>query len=255
MYKLLIVDDEYEIRNGMSRFFPWGEIGYTVVGHVGNGQVAYEYIEGHPVDVVLCDINMPVMNGIELARLLHENHPHIRVVFLSGYTQFEYAQQALEYGVKGYILKSTQYNDLIRAFTKLKKEMDKARLPAGEPPSGEAVPATFNQKILHTITQYIGEHYATVTLESLAAQVHMNPQYVSKFFKKMTGQNFSDYLMKVRMEKAAQLLDDIQYKTYEVSELVGYSNSVNFTRTFRNYYGMSPREYRNRAGHKKEDTP
>lgn len=252
MYKLLIVDDEYEIHSGMSRFFPWEEIGFTVVSHLDSGVDAYAYIRSNPVDVVLCDINMPVMSGMELARLIHENYPQIYTVFLSGHSEFEYAQQALEYGVKSYILKSSQYNKLIRTFTKLKGDLDAHRSVAGAGDQGgddETLEQdiSFSEKILQTIKTYIDEHYATVTLEDLTGQVHMNPNYISRYFKKMTGQNFSDYLIEVRMKKAAGLLDDIRYKAYEVSALVGYSNSVNFTRTFKKYYGMSPREYRKRT--------
>ncbi|WP_195282172.1 response regulator transcription factor [Harryflintia acetispora] len=246
MYSLMIVDDEYEIHNGISRYFPWEELGFTVVAHLDNGKKAYEYLQRHPVDVVLCDINMPVMNGLELARLIHENHPHIQTVFLSGYSDFAFAQQALEYHVKSYILKSSKYNELIRVFTKLKSELDSAHSGEKALEDNDSRLPTFDEKVMDTIKKYIDEHYMDVTLEDLTGQVHMNPQYISKYFKKMTGRNFSDYLIEVRMKKAAELLQDIRYKTYEVSALVGYSNSVNFTRTFKHYYGMTPREYRGR---------
>lgn len=254
MYKLLIVDDEYEIRNGISQYFPWEEIGFSVVNHLEDGQLAYNYIRNNQVDVVLCDIKMPVMSGLDLAKLIHENYQHIRVIFLSGYQEFKYAQLALEYNVKNYILKSSKYNELIRVFTNLKNDLDQTNHADEQEDDNLLCEAdfSFNERILHTIKEYIDKNYATVTLEDLTALVHMNPNYISKFFKQKTGRNFSDYLMEVRMKVATELLDDISYKTYEVSSLVGYSNSVNFTRTFKNYYGMSPREYRNRS--KKDNT-
>lgn len=247
MYKLMIVDDEPEILKGISQYFPWEDLGFTVVCHLGNGKSAYDYICHHSVDVVLCDINMPVMNGLELAKLIHENYPDIQIVFLSGYSKFSYAKQALEYNVKSYILKSAKYNELIRVFSRIHSELDSARYGDNLPEKPEPEFSSFDDKVIDTIKKYINKHYADVTLEDLTEQVHMNPQYISKFFKKITGQNFSDYLMEVRMKKAAQLLEDIQYKTYEVSALVGYSNSVNFTRAFKRFYGMSPKEYRGRS--------
>lgn len=256
MYKLIIVDDEPEIRKGISQYFPWEDLGFTVVSLFEDGKHAYEYICQHPIDVVLCDINMPVISGLDLARLIHDNYPKIQIVFLSGYSKFSYAQQALEYNVKSYILKSAKYNELIRVFTRIHTELDAAQYGNNLPEKSEP-DSSFDNKVIETIKKYIKEHYADVTLEDLTNQVHMNPQYISRFFKKVTGQNFSDYLIEVRMQKAAQLLQDIQYKTYEVSDLVGYSNSVNFTRTFKRYYGMSPREYRGRSVHpaqNKEDT-
>jgi Response regulator containing CheY-like receiver domain and AraC-type DNA-binding domain len=248
MYKLIVADDEYEIRNGLCKFFPWNEIGFEVVGQAENGKKAYELLKSTNADVLLCDIMMPVMSGLELAKLLSESNIKVRIIFFSGYKDFDYAQKALEYGVKSYILKSTNYNDLIRVFSKIKNELDQEnQLTAAKTenePSGDNS-LNFNEKIISIIKNYVEKNYASVTLEDLTKQVHMNPDYISKFFKQKTGQNFSDYLIEVRMKKAADLLADIRYKTYEISDMVGYSNSFNFTRTFKNYFGMSPREYRN----------
>ncbi len=251
MYKLLVADDEYEMRNGMCSFFPWGEIGFEIAGQFENGKQAYDFIMDNPVDVVLCDIIMPVMTGLELARLLKESRNKAKVIFLSGYKDFEYAQQAMEYNVNSYIVKSTDYNNLIRVFSNIKKELDEERGDAAskESPGNHAEnEMNFNEKIISLIKKYVEEHYKSVTLEDLTKVVHMNPDYISRFFKQKTGQNFSDYLIEVRMKNAAALLEDVKYKTYEISEMVGYSNSFNFTRTFKSYFGMSPREYRNLKG-------
>lgn len=192
------------------------------------------------------------MSGLDLAKLLYEQFPQIIIVFLSGYSDFSYAQQALEYNVKSYVLKSSKYNDLIHIFTKLKIRMDQERVDY-DAVSFMENSMNFNDKVIVAIKDYIKEHYVDVTLEDLTQIVHMNPNYISRFFKQKTNQNFSEYLIEVRMKKAAELLDDIQYKTYEVSALVGYSNSVNFTRTFKNFFGMSPREYRNRTQKKRRN--
>lgn len=249
MYKLLVVDDEYEIRNGLCKFFPWNEIGFEVVGQAENGKKAYEFLQAYHADAVLCDIMMPVMSGLELAKLLSDSNFKVRIIFFSGYKDFEYAQKALEYGVKSYILKSANYNELIRVFSKIKSELDQENAVCirceDEVPQSESS-MNFNDKIISIIKNYIEKNYRYVTLEDLTKQVHMNPDYISKFFKQKTGQNFSDYLIEVRMNKAAELLDDVRYKTYEISDMVGYSNSFNFTRTFKSYFGMSPREYRNK---------
>ncbi|WP_304944114.1 helix-turn-helix domain-containing protein, partial [Vallitalea guaymasensis] len=88
-------------------------------------------------------------------------------------------------------------------------------------------------------------NYQNVTLQYVADKVNISPSYLSKYFKSKTGENFSDYVLKIKMEKARELLMDIKYKTYEVSELVGYTNPKNFTRAFKKYFGQSPRNYRN----------
>lgn len=243
MYKLLIADDEYEIRNGLCKFFPWDAIGFKVVGQAENGKQALDFINRENVDAVLCDIMMPIMTGLELARILRESKSRVKVIFFSGYQDFKYAQQAIEYGVNSYILKSTNYNELIRVFSNVKKELDEENKCVPENPEDTL---NFDEKIIYTIKKYVKEHYRDVTLEDLTKLVHMNPDYISKFFKQKTNQNFSDYLIEVRMKNAARLLDDVRYKIYEISDMVGYSNSFNFTRTFRNYFGMTPSEYRKR---------
>jgi two-component system response regulator YesN len=251
MYKLLIADDDFEIRNGLCKYFPWDSIGFHVVGDAENGQEAYDFIKNNEVDVILCDIRMPVMSGIDLAAELSSKFSHIQIIFFSAFKDFEYAQKALEAGVRRYILKSTNYNELIRAFTIIKEELDSSA-PVHEQKAVTEFEGSFPDKVIATIKDYVQQHYKDVTLEDLSQQVHMNADYLSKFFKKHAGNRFSDYLTDVRMEAAKELLEDIQYKTYEISDRVGYSNSFNFTRAFKNYYGMTPRDYRNRKGWKEE---
>lgn len=239
MYKLLIADDDYEIRNGLCKFFPWHTIGFNVVGNVENGKEALMFIREHDVDVILCDIRMPIMSGIDLAAELYDAQSNVQVILFSAYQDFAYAQRAMEAGVRGYILKSTNYDELIRAFTNIRIDLD-GQAKTAKP--GQDMPG----KIIAAIKDYVESNYKSVTLEDLSKLVHMNPDYLSRFFKKNAGMLFSDYLTQVRMIKAVEYLGDIAYKTYEISEMVGYSNSFNFTRAFKNYYGMTPRDFRNR---------
>jgi two-component system response regulator YesN len=248
MYKLLIADDDFEIRNGLCKYFPWDSIGFSVVGDAENGKEAFEFIKNHDVDVVLCDIRMPIMSGIDLAAELSVKFSKISIIFFSAYKDFDYAQKALEVGVKRYVLKSTNFNELVRVFSNIKTELDnQSQSPAQiHLKNHHEDMSNFSEKIINTIKEYMEQYYQNVTLEDLARVVNLNPDYLSKFFKKHAGIRFSDYLTQVRMLVAAQFLDDVQYKTYEISEMVGYSNSFNFTRAFKNYYGMTPRDYRNK---------
>ncbi|WP_338075924.1 response regulator transcription factor [Brevibacillus invocatus] len=198
------------------------------------------------MDVILCDIQMPVMSGIDVARELHQQNSPVKVVFLSGYREFEYAQQALSYGVKSYIVKPTKYNELENVFRKLKIELDQSKgsqSPSTKVPEEKesAAPET----VIAKVKSYLEQNYREATLDDAARLVHMNPYYLSKYFKKKTGENFSDYLIRVKMEKAKEFLMDVNNRTYTISEMVGYSNVKNFTRTFRKYVGKSPREFRN----------
>lgn len=124
MYTLVVVDDEYEIRTGLSNCFPWREVGFNVVKQFENGKECLNYICKNKVDTVLCDVKMPIMSGIELAKEIFEKNIDTKMVIISGYTDFEYARQALRYGVKDYIVKPTKYNEMVEVFKRIKSELD-----------------------------------------------------------------------------------------------------------------------------------
>ena len=107
MYQLIIADDEFEIASGIANYFPWEEIGFEVVSSFSNGQEVLSWLRKHSADVLLCDIRMPIMDGIELARQISESPilSGIPVILLSGYREFEYAKSAMQYHVQHYILK------------------------------------------------------------------------------------------------------------------------------------------------------
>ncbi|HBF36398.1 MAG TPA: DNA-binding response regulator [Firmicutes bacterium] len=245
MYKLVIVDDETEIRDGLCNYFPWDQLGFKVTAQFENGLQALEYLQHETIDVLLCDIKMPFMNGLELAKELKVRNSRVKILLLSGYREFDYAREAMEYGVRDYIVKPTKYDELIKVFSKIKMELDKETVNIDSAIDKATESSNYNEKIITMIKGYLQDNFQNATLEEAANLVHMNPFYLSKFFKDKTKENFSDYLITVRMEKAAQLLKDIVYKTYEISEKVGYSNPKNFTRTFKKYYGKTPKEFRN----------
>lgn len=107
MYKILIADDVAEICNGLSLYFPWHEFGFEVAGQAADGAQVMEFIASNPVDVLLCDIKMPVMDGIAVAKELFYRKSPVKIVFISAYKEFEYAKKALAYGVVDYLVKPT----------------------------------------------------------------------------------------------------------------------------------------------------
>jgi two-component system, response regulator YesN len=235
MYRLLIVDDEDDIRQGLARFFPWEEVGFEVAGTAENGKQAFELVAAGGVDAVFSDIRMPVMSGIELAKSIAEAGLGVPVVFLSAYKDFSYARQALQYGVRDYVPKPTDYADIRSVFTKLRREMDQGR-PAGRAPVEDPVIAA--------IKRYVERDCAHASLKGAAGVVGMNPQYVSRLFRERTGEHFHTLLARTRMDLAARLLRDTGHRAYEVSGMVGYSNQKNFTRAFKRHFGAAPLAFR-----------
>ena len=245
VYRLIVVDDEKEIRNGICNFFPWGDLGFEVVGQFALAPQALEWLRENTVDVVVSDILMEGMSGLDLARELAGTD--MEIVLLSGYSEFKYAQSAIELGVSHYLLKSASHEEMMRVFSSLKHKLDQRFKEYGAVQDelwAETDPG-YTDKIIAQIEKYMKENLDSVTLEKLSEHVHLSPFYISKFYRQKTGCNFSSHLVELRMKKAAVLLRSVEYKISEISGIVGYSNSFNFTRTFKSYYGMTPSKYRN----------
>lgn len=123
MYKLLVVDDEYNIRDGIVNAVPWEMCDVVVVGEAGNGVEALKKVEETMPDIVITDINMDDMNGLEFADNLKQKYPHIKVIILSGYDEFEYAKRALQLKVFSYLLKPVLPNELIKIVREVIEEI------------------------------------------------------------------------------------------------------------------------------------
>jgi len=119
MYKMLVVDDNPSDRNGISRAIQWDDIGVSIAGTCANGAAALKAMESTPVDIVLTDISMPIMNGIELAAALRTSHPRTKVIFMSCHDEFDFAKSAIDLDIAGYILKPIKPEELLNAVSKV----------------------------------------------------------------------------------------------------------------------------------------
>lgn len=137
-YKLIIADDEETILEGLSKDIDWMSLGFEVVGLFNNGEKVIEYLECMPVDVVLTDIRMEYCGGIEIAKYVKDSDLPCRVVFISGYKEFELALNAIKYDVKEYILKPSTTAEVLSVFSNIRKELDK-----------QASNMSFQQKMEH----------------------------------------------------------------------------------------------------------
>ena len=103
MIKVFLVEDEYAIREGIKKSVNWEQNGFELVGEAGDGEVAFPKIMKTEPDILITDIRMPFMDGLELSRLVKKEMPNIRIIVLSGYDDFNYAKQAISIGVEEYI--------------------------------------------------------------------------------------------------------------------------------------------------------
>lgn len=127
MYRILLVDDEILVRDAIKENIDWKSLDCELVGDCENGKQAAEFVKGHPVDIVLTDILMPYMDGMELSKFLHDNYPDVVIVIFSGFGEFEYAKKAIQYGVSEYLLKPVTAMELTGVINKMKEKVDQLR--------------------------------------------------------------------------------------------------------------------------------
>lgn len=124
MYRILLVDDEILVRDAIKENIDWKSLDCELVGDCENGKQAIEFVQEHQVDIVLTDIFMPYVDGMELSRFLHDNYPDVVVVIFSGFGEFEYAKKAIQYGVSEYLLKPVTAMELTGVIQKMKEKVD-----------------------------------------------------------------------------------------------------------------------------------
>ena len=243
MYRLVIVDDEEKILEGISELFPWNNIGFQVVARFTDAKSALTYIGSNPVDVVMTDISMPEMNGIELTKEL-KLFPDIKIVLFSSYKDYDYMRAAIQFGITDYLLKPIRYDELVSCFEKIRIALDEKNIIV------PAKPKTYYNEIIQRVDEYLNNNYQKASLEGAAEIVGLSPNYLSKIYKEKSGCGFLERLNRIKMEKASELLMDPSYKHYEIAFYVGYDNPKNFSRAFKAYFNVSPMEFRN--GHRRE---
>lgn len=237
--KILIIDDEPKIRNGLSNLLTRRE-GWEVAGAYENAANALKYLAVNQVDVMITDIKMPEISGLELIARIRERDKKTAIIILSGYSNFQFAQRAIELGVSRYLTKPTNPRELICVLEETEKKLGGKQ--EKEKDSGK-IPNLFVQKA----ADYIKLNYSEkISIKEIADQLYLSPNYLSELFKKHTGKTISEYLTEYRLEKACQLLDHAEYRVGDVSGMVGIHDGRYFSNMFKKKYGMTPTEYRNR---------
>ncbi|WP_228551659.1 response regulator transcription factor [Paenibacillus sp. B01] len=257
-YKVLLVDDEELDLKGMLAFIPWEQLGLEVVGAVHNGYDAYAILERERIDILVTDVHMPRMNGLELAEKALSLYASLRVVFVSGYQDFHYVKQALQLRAWGYVLKPMDDSELEAALLRLVQQLDgeKEALPAASaaahdvkeearPSGAPGKGSSKNAKLIIEMTAFIEKHlHENLTLKLLADEFSFSPNYLGALFKEETGVNFSEHLIDRRMRKAGELLRETRLRIYEIADKVGYRYMPYFSRQFKETFGVTPNEYR-----------
>lgn len=243
--KLLIADDEVVIQQGLFKL-PWNSAGITEVNCTDNGAEALKMLCSFQPDIMLADIQMPGLTGLELAHVVKDQGKACKLILLSGYGTFEYAREAIKYGVFEYLLKPSSPQEIIdcvrRAVLELEKERVKKKRETIEMENSRIF--SREEKDISDILRYIEQNYMTdITLSTLSEQMHFSTAYLSKLIKKETGYNFIWLVTMMRMLKAAELLTTTSLKVYSICDRVGIADQRYFSQVFRRTFGHTPMEY------------
>lgn len=346
MIKVIIADDDFNVREGLSSLIDWKKLGAEVVCAAADGTKVVEALKREAVDLVITDIKMPVMDGIELAQYIHEHLPTIQVLFLSAYADFEYAQEAVNIGVRGYILKpisrekivklsnmvrdiaaeiedtkritdyiysshsvyeqvdhilcrgvpaeiesllhvSEQFrkldvyrefcdriiNCLMRcAFPKSQHMQESKReeiyshmrkcssVRALEQYTLQICTEFMNQRtdsvenrsdrLVAQVERYVREHFfePELTVQYVAAQFDLTADHLSRVFKSKRNILLSEWIIRLRLAKAKELLSNSSLTVEEIAGRCGYENFRYFFKLFKSKTGVTPTQYRQKAG-------
>ena len=173
---VLLVDDEIMIREGFKRLFDWEAHGCQVVGEAADGMEALGKIDSLLPDIVIMDINIPVMNGLKVIQTARIKHPRMAFVIVSGYDDFSYCQQALRLQITDYILKPVNYEEFGSCIDRLKISLYNNEV--------KEKPVVKKERVITGITKYMQEHLSEdVSLHILSEEFHLNSQYISQLFK------------------------------------------------------------------------
>ena len=267
MFKVLIIDDEEIIREGLRTVINWDALECKVIGEAVDGDEGLEMVSKVEPDIVFTDIRMPGLNGLEMISKIKEYKHECKIIILSGFRDFEYAQQAVKLGAFRFLLKPTNTEEIILSIEEATTELKKAK-------SNKEIFKNLKKKVKEdydlsnsiTITEdnslnskEKNSKYLVVkalsfmkanvtkglTLKDVSDYLYISTWYLSKLIKKETGSTFIDILNEIRIDEAKKLLLLPQYKVYEVSSMIGFTDVTYFNKLFKGITGLKPMEYRN----------
>ncbi len=238
MVRVLLVDDEPFILKGLHVLIDWQKVGFKVCGDCSNAEDAFEYITEKKPHLVICDIKMPGMSGLELLQKVREqfgSNPYF--IMLSGYSDFDYVRTAFKNNCTDYLLKPVNRNELYESLDKVKQ----LYLETHEEESSEK-PV---QGILSQVLEDMKLHFSdNLTLKDMGQKYFVNATYLGQVFAKKFGESFKDCLNRLRVEEAARLLEETDKPVYKICEQIGYKDFDYFINKFVSIKAESPSKYR-----------
>ena len=242
MYRVVLIDDERLIVEGLKKVVKWADYRCEVVATASDATSGAAAIRQFQPHILFTDIRMPGDDGLTMLAGLKSEYPDMQVIVLTGYRDFQYAQEAIRLGVARFLLKPSKMAEINEALAAVTERLDKA-VPMEESDEQREHSGSF---LVRQATAYIEGHYAEkLTLQDVADACFVSQWHLSKLLNKHTDGNFYDVLNAVRIDAAKRLLRDPSLKIGKIGEMVGYADTAHFARVFKKITGMSANEYRN----------
>ncbi len=235
MIRIVVVEDEFRIREGLGSLISKIDCGCQVIAAAENGFEGVKIIRDMLPDVVITDISMPKMSGLEMIEKVSNIGIECKFVILSGYANFEYAQKGIQLGVTEYLLKPVTIG-------KVKGLLEKLTL--ADRTEQKTTEINRYSKAVADMVKTVEQKYGQrLGLDIFAEKYRLTPEYISNLFTKETGMSFSNYLKKVRIDHAKELILNTNMKIFEIGCQVGYPDQKYFSKVFKEYSGMSAKQY------------
>jgi two-component system response regulator YesN len=263
MFGVVIIDDEYVIREGIRKTIDWDTLGCEIVGEAEDGEEGLEIIRHKKPDIIITDIRMPGIDGLDMIKKIKDLKDDCRIIIITGFRDFAYAQEAVHLGAFRFLLKPTKNSELMEAVNEAKYEIQKDReekeyyghlekqikqyYGISDNSNYEGQENEYQSLYISKAIEYMQENYhKNLTLQEVADHLYVSTWHLSKLFKKYTGSNFVDVLNSIRLGEAKKLLKDPRYRVYEVANAVGFTDVAYFSRLFKKNIGLTPGEYKNK---------
>ena len=270
MFKILVVEDNKILNYNFNEIVDWSSMDMGIVGNAFNGEQGLRMAVELKPDLIIADVDMPKLDGLEMCKRIKSALPSARFIFVSAFDSFKYVQEALELGAYKYILKPVMPDKLSAAALELydiKKQDElnretiknlRDRLHNSDPlysngqnseneSNSENSPGS-KERITAEIKRRIEENFILYNnLNDVVNGLDISAGYANTIFKAQTGMTIFDYLVRKKMTEAKRMLKDPFTRVYEVANNVGYANTSYFISVFKSYTGMTPKQYADRA--------
>lgn len=237
--RILVADDERVIRQGL-RLLITQHFQTVPVLEASNGLECWDLLNAEaPIHLAFVDIRMPELDGLQVCEKIKTAGLPVKVVLISGFRDFEYARQALRYGVADYLLKPVNPSDVFRL---VHEAVQIPRLVVGPLDKHERL-------LIEQVRTWVHDNlHRDMTLIDLSQRFHYSVNYLGLLFKKEVGTGFQEYVLACRMQRAKHLLLDPALRISDIAQQVGYTNPKAFSIAFRKVCGIPPTEYREMRG-------